>query len=89
MFQLKWVWKQMTGFQKRYIFALCSTAVLSVMALGNSMITATIMDTVFDPLTESGAVTEQVVQQLIFLVALLIGFTLFRTSFQYLSIMTY
>ena len=31
----------------------------------------------------------QVVHHLVFLVAVLIGFTLFRTSFQYLSIMTY
>ena len=89
MFQLKWVWRHLQGVRKRYIFALCSTAVLSVMALGNSMITATIMDTVFQPLANSGVVTEEVVQHLIFLVALLIGFTLFRTSFQYLSIMTY
>ena len=65
------------------------TAVLAMLALGNSTITAMIMDTVFSPLQESGVVTEQVFQHLIFLVALLIGFTLFRTSFQYLSIMTY
>ena len=89
MFQLKWVWKQLEGYRKRYVFALCSTAVLSILALGNSVITANIMDTVFQPLTDSGVVTEQVVQHLIFLVAVLIGFTLFRTSFQYLSIMTY
>ena len=75
MFQLKWVWKQMEGFRKRYIFALCSTALLAVLALGNSTITAMIMDTVFSPLQESGVVTEQVFQHLIFLVALLIGFT--------------
>ena len=60
MFQLKWVWKQMEGFRKRYIFALCSTALLAVLALGNSTITAMIMDTVFSPLQESGVVTEQV-----------------------------
>ena len=54
MFQLKWVWKQMADVRKRYIFALCSTAVLSVMALGNSMITANIMDTVFQPLVDTG-----------------------------------
>ena len=89
MFQLKWVWKQMEGFRKRYIFALCSTAILSVMALGNSIITSIIMDTVFDPLVETGQVTPEVFRTLGGLVALLVGFTLFRTSFQYLSIMTY
>lgn len=89
MFQLKWVWKQMEGFRKRYIFALCSTAILSVMALGNSIITSIIMDTVFDPLVETGQVTPEAFRTLGSLVALLVGFTLFRTSFQYLSIMTY
>ena len=89
MFQLKWVWKQMAGVRKRYIFALCSTAVLSVLALGNSMITANIMDTVFQPLVDTGVVTPEVTHHLMVLVAILIGFTLFRTSFQYLSIMTY
>ena len=54
MFQLKWVWKQLEGYRKRYVFALCSTAVLSILALGNSVITANIMDTVFQPLTDSG-----------------------------------
>ena len=89
MFQLKWVWKQMAGVRKRYIFALCSTAVLSVLALGNSMITANIMDTVFQPLVDTGVVTPEVTHHLMVLVAILIGFTLFRTSFQYLSVMTY
>ena len=77
MFQLKWVWKQMADVRKRYIFALCSTAVLSVMALGNSMITANIMDTVFQPLVDTGVVTPEVIRHLAVLVAVLIGFTLF------------
>ena len=89
MFQLKWVWKQMEGFRKRYVFALCSTAVLSVLALGNSVITANIMDTVFKPLTETGVVTQEVIHHLLFLVAVLVGFTLFRTSFNYCSVLTY
>ncbi len=89
MFQLKWVWKQMEGFRKRYIFALFSTAFLSVMALGNSIITSAIMDTVFTPLLETGRVTEETFRLLGILVALLVGFTLFRTCFGYLSVMMY
>ncbi len=89
MFQLKWVWKQMEGFHKRYVFALCSTALLAIMSLGNSFITANIMDTVFDPIQAAGRVTEGDTSRLIALVALLIGFTLFRTGFGYLSILTY
>ncbi|MCH5352256.1 MAG: ABC transporter ATP-binding protein [Acutalibacter sp.] len=89
MFQIKWLWARMKGFRKRYIFALCSTVALSILSLGNSVITANIMDTVFSPLQAGGAVTEQIVAHLITLVAILIGFTLFRTGFGYLSIMTY
>ena len=89
MFQLRWVWSRMAGHRKRYIFALCSTAVLAVLALGNSMITARIMDTVFDPLQETGIVTPEAVHQLTVLVAVLIGFVLFRTGFGYLQIMCY
>lgn len=89
MFQLKWVWKQLEGCRKRYVFALFSTALLSVLALGNSFITANIMDTVFTPLQQTGRVGEAEVSRLIALVALLIGFTLFRTWFGYLSVMTY
>lgn len=89
MFQLKWVWKRMENCRKRYVFALLSTVVLGIMVLGNSMITAEIMDTVFKPLQESGVVTDEYVSRLIMLVAMLVGWTLFRTGFQYLSIMTY
>ncbi len=89
MFQLRWVWTRMAGTHKRYVFALFSTAVLAVMSLGNSMITANIMDTVFYPLQETGTVTPEAVRQLGWLVALLVGFVLVRTSFGYLSVMTY
>ncbi len=89
MFQLRWVWSRMAGHRKRYIFALCSTAVLAVLALGNSMITARIMHTVFDPLQETCIITPEAVHQLTVLVAVLIGFVLFRTGFGYLQIMCY
>lgn len=89
MFQLKWIWKRLENCRKRYVFALFSTVVLGIMVLGNSMITAEIMDTVFKPLQESGTVTDADVTRLVVLVAMLIGWTLFRTGFQYLSIITY
>ncbi|WP_322201601.1 ABC transporter ATP-binding protein [Acutalibacter intestini] len=89
MFQLRWVWARMKGCHKRYVFALFSTALLAVLALGNSFITASIMDTVFKPLQETGLVTEEAIHRLGVLVAVLIGFTLFRTGFGYLSVMTY
>lgn len=79
----------MEHFRGRYIFALCSTVLISAMTMGNSLITANIMDTVFEPVQSSGAVTEADTSRLIALVILLIGFTLFRTCFEYLSIITY
>lgn len=89
MFQIKWLWARMEGFRKRYVFALCSTVVLSILSLGNSVITAAIMDTVFSPLQAGGTVTQEILTHLITLVAVLVGFTLFRTGFNYLSVMTY
>ena len=89
MFQLNWVWKNLEGCRKRYIAALCSTVVLAVMVLGTSLITANIMDTVFKPLMETGQVTEEARQRLIVLVAVLIGYTLLRTTMAYFSVITY
>ena len=89
MFQIKWVWARLKSCRKRYIFALCSTAVLAVAVLGNSLITANIMDTVFKPLEGKGAVTPEDIHRLGVLVALLIGWTLLRTGFGYLSVTTY
>lgn len=89
MFQMKWVWKNLEGCRKRYVFALCSTVLISMMALVNSLLTAQIMDTVFTPVQRGGSVTPALWSHLVFLVSLLIGFTLFRTSFNYLSIITY
>lgn len=89
MFQIKWVWARLKSCRKRYIFALFSTAVLAVAVLGNSLITANIMDTVFKPLEGKGAVTQEDIHRLGILVALLIGWTLLRTGFGYLSVTTY
>lgn len=89
MFQLKWVWKNLEGCRKRYVFALCSTALLSMMALVNSFLTAQIMDTVFTPVQKGGSVTPDLWSHLVLLVSVLIGFTLFRTCFGYLSVITY
>ncbi len=77
------------GLPEQYIAALCSTVVLAVMVLGTSLITANIMDTVFKPLMETGQVTEEARQRLIVLVAVLIGYTLLRTTMAYFSVITY
>ena len=89
MFQLDRVWSRLEGFHGRYIFALCSTVLIAMSQLVTPLITAEIMDTVFYPLEEGGFVTQAVINQLIFWIIILIGFTLLRTSFNYCSIMTY
>lgn len=89
MFQLKWVWSRLKGYRGRYIFALCSSVLIAASQLVTSLITANIMDTVFYPLGEGLPVTQAVINRLIFLITVLICFTLFRTSFHYGSVMTY
>lgn len=89
VFQLKWVWKNLEGYRKRYIFALLSTVLLAIATLGNSLIYEQIVDTVFDPIQKGAVVSDLLTNTLIFWVCVLIGFTLFRTSFLYLSIIIY
>lgn len=89
LFQIKWIWKNMEGFKKRYIFALCSTFVLAFLGLGNSFITSNIVENVFNRIGETGVVQDENFTQLIKLVVLLVGFTLFRTSLNYISVITY
>lgn len=89
MFQLKWIWQNLVGYRKRYIFALFSTVILAASAMGNSLIIEQIMNDVFDPVAKGSLVTQQLISQLVFWVIVLVGFTLLRTSFCYLSVMTY
>ena len=89
MFQLKWVWGRLKGYRALYIFALLLTAILAAGQLVTSTITATIMDTVFYPIQDGSPITQFLIDQLIFLVVLLIGFTLLRTSMQYGMVITF
>lgn len=89
MFQLKWVWGRLKGYRALYIFALFLTAILAAGQLVTSTITATIMDTVFYPIQDGSPITQFLIDQLIFLVVLLIGFTLLRTSMQYGMVITF
>lgn len=89
MFQIKWIWQNLKGYRGRYIFALCSTVVLSASVMVNSLIVAEIIDRVFSPLMENPVITQDIINLLIGLVITLVAFTLLRTSFAYLSIMTY
>lgn len=89
MFQVKWIWQNLKGYRGRYIFALISTVILASSLMVQNLIIAQIIDRVFTPLVTNPTVTQDIIQLLISLVVLLVGFTLLRTSFGYLSIMTY
>ena len=89
MFQLKWVWQNLKGYHGRYIFALFSTILLAGSALVQNLIIANIIDNVFNPLKTNPIVTQDIIQLLVSLIIVLISFTLLRTSFGYLSVMTY
>lgn len=89
MFQLKWLWKNLEECRAKYIFALCSTAILALsLPIQNSMI-ANIIDQVFEPLKETGVVTQATTDLLWSLSKTLILFTLVRTTFNYISIYAY
>ncbi|MEG0546240.1 MAG: ABC transporter ATP-binding protein [Oscillospiraceae bacterium] len=89
MSQLKWVWGQMKGFHTRYIFALVSTIILAVANLGNSIIIKSIMDMVFNPLSQ-GTVSQADVKIILWkLVAVLIIYTICRNIYLYFTVLTF
>ena len=89
MNQLKWLWKNMEGNRALYVFALCSTVILSIVDLVNANVTAMIMDQVFEPIRAGAALDDLMWRRLIQLVVFLVVFTLFRTGYNYLAIISY
>lgn len=79
----------MKGFRARYIFALFSTVILAATAMGNSIIIGQIMDRVFNKIQDGAPITQELIHTLIILVITLIVFNFCRTSFCYLSVITY
>lgn len=89
MFQIRWLWQNMKGYRGRYIFALASTGVLAFATMVQNLIIAGLIDDVFTPLIDSPTVTEATISLLINYVIVLVVFVLLRTSFLYLSVLTY
>ena len=89
MSQLQWVWGRLKGYRAVYILLLFCTGLLAAGQLVTSTITATIMDTIFYPIQDGTPITQALIDQLVFLVICLVGFTLFRTSTQYGTIISY
>lgn len=88
MFQLRWIWENMKGFQKRYVFCLCSTVVLAIMQLINPVITQRIVDEVVMKIPGAESI-EPLISTLVTLIIVMILFTLLRTALGYLSLVTY
>ncbi len=89
MQQIKWMWEKMQGFHGRYIFCICTTALLQVMMLINPIISQQIVDQVVYKLPEYEGNLEPLIHTLVILVLTMIGFTLFRTTLRYISMVTY
>ena len=79
----------MQGFHGRYIFCICTTALLQVMMLINPIISQQIVDQVVYKLPEYEGNLEPLIHTLVILVLTMIGFTLFRTTLRYISMVTY
>lgn len=86
MRQIKWVWKQMRGFQKRYLLWLFLAMVPQIMMLINPNITQKIVDEVIMKLPQYQGNLEPLVQKLIFLLALMVIFTTVRTLTWYTAL---
>lgn len=89
MQQIRWVWENMKGFQKSYIFALISTAILQIMQLINPIISQKIVDEVVYQLPKQQDNLKPLIHTLYVLVACMIGFTLLRTTLRYISTVVY
>lgn len=79
----------MKGFQKRYIFCLCSTVVLSAMQLINPTVTQRIVDDVVMKIPEHLDNMGPLISTLTTLVVVMILFTAARTGLGYLSLTSY
>ena len=88
MFLLRWLWKNMKGDRAVYITALCLTVVCQSMYIITPHITQEIIDTfiIGDEAAENLA---RGTDSLVFMLLMMVGFTLLRCIFQYTSNMCY
>lgn len=88
MFELKWLWQNLSGNRTRYILALCLSVVGSSLMIVNPYISQVIVDTF---IAGDDAVQNLTQQRglLIWLCMGMIGFSLLRTGLAYLTMMLY
>lgn len=88
MFLFKWLWKNMKGCRGIYILALCLTVVCQSMYIITPYFTQQITDTFI--VNENALLNlQEHTDTLIFMLALMVGFTLVRCGIQYGSNMMY
>ena len=83
--QIKWVWRQMKGFQKMYLVCLFFALVPQVLQLVNPIITQMIVDKVLYKIPEYEGNMQPLVERLIWLLSLMVGVTALRTGIRYFS----
>ncbi|MDR0197426.1 MAG: ABC transporter ATP-binding protein/permease [Oscillospiraceae bacterium] len=87
-FLIRWLWKNLHGYRKRYILAMFLSVVCQVMFVFNPIFTRIIVDTFISG--ENAAENLATWRNLLYLlVALTIAVNLFRTALQYAVNMTY
>ncbi len=88
MFQLKWLWKNLTGYRALYITAIIFTIVCQSMYIISPYISEEIVDNfIYGENVEENLA--QYSDRLIMLLALMIGFTLLRTGISYTKTIMY
>lgn len=88
MFLIKWLWKNMKGDRAVYIFALCMTVICQSMYIITPYITQQITDTYL--VGEQAAENLRTdADRLVFMLLVMVGFTLLRCIIQYTSNMCY
>ncbi len=88
MFQIKWIWENLKGFRKRYIFALCLTVTGQIMYIANPTFSRKIVDTFIYSENAAQNLAEHK-DLLITLCLCMIGFTVLRTIIQFSANMLY
>ena len=88
MFMLRWLWKNMEGDRAIYCFALCLTVICQSMYIISPYITQQIIDT-FLVGEEAAENLRQGADRLVFMLIMMIGFTVLRCIIQYSSNMCY
>lgn len=89
MFQIKWILDNMGRERRLYIVCLLSTVLLAIMTLINPILSQRIVDEVVLQLPNYAQDISPLLPRLYQLIAMMIGFTLLRSTMQYFSILGY